>query len=176
MPNWCNNELVVSGKKKDVEEFCKKVRGDEAVLDFNKIIPYPKHFAKADAEAGKERKKGLKKYSEIKDGYNSGGYEWCCANWGTKWNACNVIFEDRFNYNNYNEIGIYFRTAWDPPLPVIKKIIELFPKLGFDFQWGGGYEMRHRGVVSGKGGEITGEGYCQCHSLGLIDNNRRGKT
>ena len=171
MPNWCNNELIISGNKKDVEEFCEKIRGDDTVLDFNKIIPYPEHFAKADAEADKARDEGLKKDSEIKDGYNSGGYEWCCDNWGTKWNACDVTFEDRLNIDDYNEIDIDFRTAWDPPLPIIKNIIELFPKLSFDFEWNE-YAMHHRGIISGGNGAITGAGYCQRHSIGLRDNKK----
>jgi hypothetical protein len=31
----------------------------------------------------------------LKNGYNSGGYDWCCSNWMTKWNAVHVSITTR---------------------------------------------------------------------------------
>ena len=146
MSNWCGNKLIVSGNKKDVEEFCEKICGNDTVLDFNKITPHPEHVAKADAEADKERMEG-----------HLSGREWCCKNWGTKCNAWDVFFEDLHNVNDYNKISIEFFTAWSPAIPIIEKIIELFPKLEFDFEWDVA-EMMCGGTMSGKNGKITGEG------------------
>ena len=47
-------------------------------------------------------------------------YGWRVENWGTKWNAVDAeIIDD----------GVMFDTAWSAPLPVIKKLSELFPKI-----------------------------------------------
>lgn len=65
-------------------------------------------------------------------------YDWCCINWGTKWNACDTDME--------NPCCVTFDTAWDAPIPIFKKICELFPneEIAFEssFEDGGtvGYE------------------------------------
>ena len=63
-------------------------------------------------------------------------YDWCCANWGTKWNSgC----YDEFKGMNYPECvkpiiesakyhsKTRFKTAWCPAFPVYKKLAKLFP-------------------------------------------------
>ena len=82
MPNWCGCELLVTGSKKDLDEFAKKAATKKCPLDFNIFIPYPENWRKLDKAAEKARKKG--EYN-VRDGYNNGGYQWCIANWGTKW-------------------------------------------------------------------------------------------
>ena len=113
MPNWCWNELTVSGDDKEVDRFVefakdkievglnilpngeRVIKYEETVLSFETFIPLP---------------------------VCGWDYNWCCKNWGTKWNCNEVEF--------YN--GIYsFNTAWSPPAPVIKRMGELFPKLTF---------------------------------------------
>jgi len=81
----------------------------------------------------------------IKDGFNSGGYEWCIKNWGTKWGICNAelgnadyISADSISY----ELEYTFDTAWSPPTPIVKKMSEMFPSLTFTlkyFEGGGGF-------------------------------------
>lgn len=50
-------------------------------------------------------------------------YEWCCKNWGTKWNACSC------SEANENSKTISFQTAWDTPLPVMEKLSKMFPAI-----------------------------------------------
>lgn len=50
-------------------------------------------------------------------------YEWCCENWGTKWNACSC------SEVNENSKTISFQTAWSTPFPVMKKLSEMFPNI-----------------------------------------------
>lgn len=42
-------------------------------------------------------------------------YDWCCAHWGTKWNAYDSEWDKRQNV-------IEFDTAWSCPLPVLEKL------------------------------------------------------
>lgn len=53
-------------------------------------------------------------------------YEWCCHNWGTKWNSSEVGI-----YNIGNEAVVSFQTAWDCACPIVKRLSEKFPDLSF---------------------------------------------
>jgi hypothetical protein len=114
MPNWCENSLTITGP--DVKKVLEYIRSDNCILDFNKIIPYPKMYLDMDLrsqEYEKKRNAILKENSEdklealyaeygvtpdtpwLKNGFNSGGYEWCLDNWGTKWNSGDVQLSTR---------------------------------------------------------------------------------
>ena len=152
MPNWCENNLIIRGSRKELDKF-KKDMG-EKLLDARKIIPYPEKYDKLDIISRKWYKKAdeyarkvgndarewycgdklTKKQredfykengKEKKDGFNSGGYEWCYENWGTKWGFCDVVIR----YENEDEIYYTFETAWSPPLPLIDEMSAIYPKL-----------------------------------------------
>ncbi|MCD7896477.1 MAG: hypothetical protein LUG50_07340 [Planctomycetaceae bacterium] len=53
-------------------------------------------------------------------------YEWCCNNWGTKWNAYSIETGDD---------TITFETAWNAPVPVIDKLAALFPSVQITHHW-----------------------------------------
>lgn len=48
-------------------------------------------------------------------------YEWCIANWGTKWNAY-----DQNDKRNTTDT-IYFQTAWSSPIALIQELSKMFP-------------------------------------------------
>lgn len=148
MPNWVENDLYFQGKevKKILAFIANKEK--ETVFDFDKVIPYPEPYRSMDervenfrdelVSAGDDpvsRQIIVKKYGAtsddyfggLKDGFNSGGYEWCIENWGTKWNAKEawIIVQSK------DEVQLTFDTAWSPPLPIIKRLSELFPEHTF---------------------------------------------
>lgn len=51
-------------------------------------------------------------------------YDWSYANWGTKWDACDAYVDER-------EQTFNFDTAWSAPIPVIQKLVTMFPDIGF---------------------------------------------
>ena len=53
-------------------------------------------------------------------------YAWCTNNWGTKWNAYDVF---------YNDGTLGFDTAWSAPHPVIEKLAEMFPDVQITHEW-----------------------------------------
>lgn len=57
-------------------------------------------------------------------------YDWSCANWGTKWNACDSVFD-----NPDEPKSIEFETAWCCPYPVIGKIMDDNPDCLITFTW-----------------------------------------
>jgi len=129
VPNYCDNDLTICGPKARVTECLALIGADRTPprFDFNMVIPYPEEFRFKDEEHKTLGYEGFReKYGyDAKDGFNSGGYEWCVDNWGTKWNAGKVIRLDLPS----GQITLTFDTAWSPPTPVVKKLSELFPDL-----------------------------------------------
>lgn len=146
MPNHCTNNIECTSGK-DIGTILKPylTKGkDEWFLDFDKIIPMPEGIKKLNdllllTEITKEEKaeyeqlcESLRKDNKEKYGHES-WYDWCVANWGTKWNSYSnwslegVIMEEGENgYNRLEDLGsIGFQTAWDAPLPIVRKLVEL---------------------------------------------------
>ena len=155
MPNWCHNKLLVIGSQAKLQEFKQFAQGltlsqfsvdtrddDIDILDFNKFVPYPEKFAKADFR----RRQGL----TDKDGYNNGGYDWCIRNWGTKWGACDVDLSE----HSKRSLLYYFNTAWSPPAPVVVEMSEKFPTLMFHLNYAEA-GCAFQGNFWAKGGEIV---------------------
>jgi hypothetical protein len=158
MPNWCVDRLTVRGTKAELEKFrlVAAPAGKDSKLDFNCFIPYPEEYAKQDRLVAKMRKEAKTQeeraaaYS-IKDGYNSGGYDWRSQSWGTKWNAGDVELTQFKTTLRYD-----FETAWAPPKPVVMKMSQMFPKLEFSLRyWERGCEFQ--GVYTCKGGHILND-------------------
>ena len=59
-------------------------------------------------------------------------YSWSVENWGTKWNACRAEIDDN---SEYGCVEITFDTAWSAPVPVLRKMVEMYPKLSFTCEW-----------------------------------------
>lgn len=150
MPSYCHTTLTVSGQPEMVHHFVANAVGqppgweEKTIFDFNQFVPYPKKFADLDIAAWKRRKEieampaeAQKNIPWPKDGFNQGGYEWCCENWGTKWNAGEVsrAIGKAEGYKFKLEATYYFKTAWATPRPVIVAASTKYPKLAFLVQW-----------------------------------------
>ena len=131
MPNWCYCELSVVGRGEERNRFKKFAEGDKGGLDFNSFISYPEPFKRMDEISQKLKESGVP-WAEIpRDGFNSGGYEWCVRNWGTKWNVNdNVEIIEKPRSLLYK-----FDTAWTPPKPAIYVMAEMFPELRFNLKY-----------------------------------------
>ncbi len=141
MPNWCECDLYVRGKKDRVEEFLRFAAGPESAFDFNRFVPYPEQFAVLDQEALDWEEKNPPPWTAAayktrpRDGFNQGGYEWCCDNWGTKWNAHRVEVQRIGGGEGVACVEINFATAWLPPRPVVERAAELHPDLSFELRY-----------------------------------------
>ena len=178
MPNWCDCDLSVrlpyekankekANKEEGIKElkrFQEFAKTENGILDVDKFIPYPQEFKKLDKKA-KEYQEKLKTLPEeikkdmpywIKDGFNSGGHQWCIENWGTKWGICNAELENA-DYASADsilyELEYTFDTAWSPPTPVVKKMSEMFPSLTFTLKYFDG-SMGFNGRYTCKNGEV----------------------
>lgn len=129
MPNHCENDLVLAGATADVDaviaHFCAE---DGRTPDYNTVMPYPETFAAQDRIAREWKEPTPAFPNRPKDGFNSGGYEWRCANWGTKWNgyaASDLV--DMAKTAGQRRVRLSWNSAWGPPIPVICALAEQFP-------------------------------------------------
>jgi hypothetical protein len=88
MPNWCSNRAVVTGPAPVIREITEILnREDSPLLQW--MVPQPKFEGESD------------------------WYTWNVNNWGTKWDICDVYFE---NQAEEDSIEFSFCTAWSPPV------------------------------------------------------------
>ena len=141
------------------------------IFDFNSILPMPQEL---EGTSSPPREKDKKLTIELKKKFGHGDwYSWREENWGTKWNtnpkwsSCTIertiIPDDPISKIKYKDIVklIYsFRTAWAPPIPVIKEAAKKFPKLLF--------KLRSEECIEGI------EGYLICqNSVVILDITKK---
>ena len=157
MPDWCENEWYIEEDvcETDLEEVLENLRDDEGNMTFGKIVPMPDiyHGMKSGCTSiddvehrrwfeeevnGKLINRPLTAEEEAeaaKHGYQT-WYDWCCAKWGTKWDAQNSVFEiDRDPGGQLLWFKIKFETAWSPPEPFYLALQEKYPGLMVDAFW-----------------------------------------
>jgi hypothetical protein len=135
MPNHYTTHVTIKGDRKVIDEFKAKhirVPGFEddpeaEQLDFNTVIPRPAVLEDTLSGTGEEtHPQNLLAYAET--GYLN-WYDWSEVNWGTKWNSYELcIIEDG------RQLVFTFHTAWAPPIPVLNKLMEMWPTLKFSFK------------------------------------------
>lgn len=115
MPNHCQNELYLYGEYEKVQTVLDYLKGPEGAIDFNSITK----------EEG----------STEDESYD--WYAWRHNNWGTKWNAYEVetvkdkrTTFDSINWPDSREVRIDFLTAWGPPEPIIRAVLDKFKDFG----------------------------------------------
>lgn len=123
MPNHVTNTITYDGDRKQIAEMLEAIKKDElgiGTVDFNKIIPMPDDIYRGDLGPKERELYGDKNW-----------YDWCRANWGTKWNAYG--YEEDFDYSPTD--SLWFQTAWSAPHPILQKLSDMFPEIEFRHQW-----------------------------------------
>ena len=125
MPNWCNNNLQITGPNKIIDKI-EKIVNDESsdaqgLLDY--FHPMPKGLegtTSPDSSADKPQ--------PYIDGYTN-WYDWCLNNWGTKWELCEYHGVDRkyltLNSEGESTIEFAFESAWSPPINALAHWLEM---------------------------------------------------
>jgi len=122
MPNWCNNNITITGPNKIIDKIDKIVKNEkyekpeDGLLEY--FYPMPAELRDTTAD-GTKRKKLQKKY-----GFDD-WYSWAVENWSTKWDIHEFHGVDR-NYINddESEISFGFESAWAPPIGAYEKFID----------------------------------------------------
>ena len=99
MPNWCMNNLTIShDDSTKLQEFVDAYNNGKTCEHF---LPVPSGY-----------------YDDQR------WYNWCCNNWGTKWDFGKDEYHDPAEIVNH-EVDISFNTAWSPPVQFYEKLVEL---------------------------------------------------
>jgi len=140
MPNHCTNLLSCTSGKSLGEILKPYMTEDGKNIDLNKILPMPEGIRKLNdmsthEEITKQRTpeeqqerdaliESLKEQNKKETGHES-WYEWCVANWDTKWNAYNCwsLEDSDMTLDDISNLG--FQTAWSPPINVIRELAKL---------------------------------------------------
>ena len=109
MPNWCANSCRMTAPQDNpmMGKILEELKKGHDAKWFQAVKPVPQPLMDAVANIGElsdEQKKLVEEF-----GYRS-WYDYCVAEWGTKWDA-NI---DRYEIEA-NSIFVYFDTAWAPP-------------------------------------------------------------
>ena len=108
MPNWCDNQITITGDKSVIDKIEKIVteeKDDQGLLDF--MYPMPKELDDTTADGTPTP---LKNEMLAKHGH-SDWYSWRTDNWCTKWEVNEFYGVDRQG----DTISFAFSSAWAPP-------------------------------------------------------------
>ena len=157
MPNYCDNELTVTGPPKKLREFRLKVSTMPEDLGTQTVEQQV-----VDRLLKREDKEGriidadrIKPYPEGLN-YDKQGYNWCRENWGTKWNFVEPTLARRIEGDPDKPVSLHYKflTAWSPPTPLVQKMGEMFPELRFVLNyWEGGVGFQGSFIV--ENGAVT---------------------
>jgi hypothetical protein len=86
MPNWCSNRATITGPAPVIREITEILNQEDTPL-LQWMVPRP----------------------EAEEDW----YSWNITNWGTKWDVCDVYFE---NQADEDSIEFSFCSAWGPPV------------------------------------------------------------
>ena len=125
MPNWCDNQLSITGPNSVIDKIEKIVKADDThentgLLHF--FHPMPKEL-----EGTTSPSSSAKKPQPMIEGFDC-WYDWRCNNWGTKWEVYEFYGVDRQYHSEQNEgestISFGFSSAWAPPIHAYEKFLE----------------------------------------------------
>jgi Ferredoxin-like domain in Api92-like protein len=136
MPNWCNNVVKISGDIKILKKL------EKCQFDFDTIYPMPTDLdivaGRIGAEDSNEHKALIKKENANlkKYGYKN-WYDWCNAEWGTKWPASEVetTWLSNKSTKDMGTVCFTYMTAWGPGLGILSKLKENYPDLNIISQY-----------------------------------------
>jgi hypothetical protein len=125
MPNYCNNNIVITGPNSVIDKIEKIAKGDKGDL-LQYFYPMPKELN--DTIAGPEpktKKEKLEKRRLQVEYGASNWYDWRVENWGTKWDIMEFYNINRKEIGeDESEISLGFDTAWAPALGAYEKFID----------------------------------------------------
>ena len=113
MPNWCDNQITITGPDSvidKIENIVNEEKGQPGLLEF--MSPMPNELRDTTAD-GSEDKEMIAKH-----GY-SDWYSWATDKWGTKWDINEFYGVDRQG----DTISFAFSSAWSPPIGAYETFI-----------------------------------------------------
>ena len=115
MPNWCNNNITISGPTETIGQLWKDAEAAEGLLEA--MVPMPVGLRETTKGTGEELQ------TEVFDGHTN-WYDWAVSRWGTKWDVSLEGLEFVDNGDGTAEITGYFDSAWAPPIEAYNRFLD----------------------------------------------------
>ena len=114
MPNWCDNQITITGPNSvidKIEKITKEEKDDQGLLNF--FHPMPKELDGTTSPSS-----SADKPQPMIEGFDC-WYDWRVENWCTKWEVSEFYGVDRQG----DTISFGFSSAWAPPIGAYEKFI-----------------------------------------------------
>ena len=122
MPNWCDNQITITGPNSvidKIEKIVKEEKDGNGLLNF--FHPMPKELKDTTSPSS-----SADKPQPMVDGFDN-WYDWRVENWSTKWDVNEFYGVDRQPLNDSldeSTISFAFSSAWAPPINAYEKFLE----------------------------------------------------
>ena len=117
MPNWCNNNISISGPTDTIKKLWEDANQEgEAGGLLNAMAPQPANLFQGSL--------GTKEREECAEQGIPNWYDWNVSNWGTKWDVDTEGLEFTDNGDGTAMIEGWFDSAWAPPIGAYEKFSE----------------------------------------------------
>jgi hypothetical protein len=139
MPNWCRNNLVITGNKDSIDELVKDITNDDDIISLTNTMPTPTELTAVHSGSitiddirysnWYEDKDGTRRpvldmtLDDLKAKYNcTNSIDWQYLNWGTKWGDCETVIDRK----NDKTLNVWFESAWGEPFMLLQHIAETY--------------------------------------------------
>ena len=130
MPNWCDNQITITGDKSvidKIEKIVKEEKDGNGLLNFMK--PMPKELDGTTSPSS-----SADKPQPMVEGFDC-WYDWRVENWCTKWEVSEFYGVDRQHLNDSldeSTISFGFSSAWAPPTGAYTRFITSMAEKNLD--------------------------------------------
>jgi len=121
MPNWCDNQITITGPNSVIDKI-EKIVGEEdnqnGLLNFMKPMPTQLQDTTSPSSSAD-------KPQPMVEGFDN-WYDWRVENWSTKWEVCEFYGVDRQHLNDSldeSTISFGFSSAWSPPIGAYEQFL-----------------------------------------------------
>lgn len=164
MPNWCENDLTITGSANELNRFIAAVEEiqDDETFKYQiiaKLFPLPKELEGiispctvvpdedpllgerdeffSSALSGYRRYISETENKHLIETYGANNwYDWQHVHWGVKWGDCHTELGTlNLDYKDYSEIQFHFDTPWGPPDKAFIEISKQWPTLTFEDEY-----------------------------------------
>ena len=121
MPNWCDNQVTITGPSSvidKIEKIVKEEKDGNGLLNF--FHPMPKELDGTTSPSS-----SADKPQPMIEGFDN-WYDWRCENWSTKWDVNEFYGVDKQAdaLIGHSTISFAFSSAWSPPIGAYEKFLE----------------------------------------------------